>query len=48
MQGKNKVYIRNIQNDLANAVKKRQSVLILGPRQVGKTTLVSSLLSGVI
>ena len=40
MQGKNKVLLRYLSNDIASIIKKKQSCLILGPRQAGKTTLV--------
>ncbi len=40
MSGKYKVYLRNLDNQLSQLIKKRQSALILGPRQTGKTTLV--------
>lgn len=45
MQGKFKDYVRNIEQPLAQVVKKGQSALILGPRQTGKTTLVKACLS---
>ena len=40
MQGKNKVLFRYLDKEVASVIKKKQSCLILGPRQVGKTTLV--------
>jgi uncharacterized protein len=40
MSGKNKTYLRNLDNQIKLLIKKRQSALILGPRQTGKTTLV--------
>ncbi|MCK5320656.1 ATP-binding protein [Candidatus Parcubacteria bacterium] len=40
MQGKNKVLFRYLDKEIATVIKKKQSCLILGPRQVGKTTLV--------
>ena len=40
MQGKNKVLFRYLDKEIAEVIKKGQSCLILGPRQVGKTTLV--------
>lgn len=40
MSGINKVYLRNLDNQLKLIIKKHQSALILGPRQTGKTTLV--------
>jgi predicted AAA+ superfamily ATPase len=42
MQGINKVYIRNLEEALRRAIAKKQSVIIFGPRQTGKTTLVKS------
>ena len=47
MQGKNKPLLRYLETDIRRLIAKRQSGLILGPRQVGKTTLVQNLLSGV-
>lgn len=38
--------MRTIQGRLRNSVDKRQSLLLLGARQVGKTTLVANLLAG--
>ena len=46
MQGQSKVYARLIRKDLENSLKKGHSFLLLGPRQVGKTTLVADLLAG--
>ena len=46
MQGKYKTYVRNMEEPLAQVVRKGQSALILGPRQTGKTTLVKACLSG--
>ena len=46
MQGKYKVYVRNMEEPLAQVVRKGQSALILGPRQTGKTFLVKACLSG--
>jgi uncharacterized protein len=40
MQGKNKPLFRYLEKRLINLVSRNQSALILGPRQVGKTTLV--------
>ncbi|MCK5459583.1 ATP-binding protein [Candidatus Parcubacteria bacterium] len=40
MQGKNKALFRYLDKEIAGIIKKKQSCLILGPRQVGKTTLV--------
>jgi predicted AAA+ superfamily ATPase len=45
MQGKNKPLIRYLDFALRHLLKKRYSCLILGPRQVGKTTLVHGCLS---
>jgi len=42
MQGKNKQLLRYLERRISGLIQKRQSALILGPRQVGKTTLVSS------
>jgi len=44
MQGKNKVMFRSIAADLAHVIKRKQSALLMGPRQVGKTTLIENLL----
>jgi len=46
MQGKNKVYIRNLEEPIRQVIRKGQSALILGPRQTGKTTLVKKCLTG--
>lgn len=46
MQGIYKVYIRNIEKQLQQLIRKNHSALILGPRQTGKTTLVKKCLSG--
>jgi predicted AAA+ superfamily ATPase len=46
MQGKNKHLIRYLDSRISDIIKKRYSCLILGPRQAGKTTLVSNLLEG--
>jgi len=46
MQGKNKVLIRYLAAALARLIKKKYSCIILGPRQVGKTTLVGECLKG--
>ncbi|MCG2725163.1 MAG: ATP-binding protein [Elusimicrobia bacterium] len=43
MQRKNKVLFRNLQSEIARLIKNKQSALIFGPRQVGKTTLVKNL-----
>lgn len=47
MQSKNKPLLRYLEADMKRLVAKRQSGLILGPRQVGKTTLVRNLISGI-
>ncbi len=47
MQGKNKPLLRYLNTAILNAIKKKYSSLILGPRQVGKTTLVNECLKGV-
>jgi len=44
MQGKNKVLFRYLNASIAGVIKKKQSCLILGPRQAGKTTLVNECL----
>jgi len=44
MPGKNKVLFRYLTHSLQTLIKKRYSCLILGPRQVGKTTLVNECL----
>ncbi|MFH0828197.1 MAG: ATP-binding protein [Candidatus Omnitrophota bacterium] len=44
MQGKNKPLFRYLNKAIASALKKKYSSLILGPRQVGKTTLVNECL----
>jgi predicted AAA+ superfamily ATPase len=46
MQGKNKVLLRYLNTAISDAIKRRHSVIILGPRQVGKTTLVNECLRG--
>jgi len=46
MQGKNKVYLRHLTRHIQELIRKRQSALILGPRQTGKTTLVKETLKG--
>lgn len=45
MQGKVKVYIRNLSEHLSACIRKGQSALIFGPRQTGKTTLVKECVS---
>lgn len=47
MQGVNKQLFRYMQVGLENLIQKGYSCLILGPRQVGKTTLVNACLSPV-
>ncbi len=47
MQGKNKPLLRYLEARLKDLIAKKQSALIFGPRQVGKTTLVNKLLEGV-
>lgn len=42
MQGKNKQLLRYLSIPVSNVIKKKRSCLILGPRQVGKTTLVNA------
>ncbi|MBI5700126.1 ATP-binding protein [Candidatus Saganbacteria bacterium] len=44
MQGKNKHILRYLEIALKGLIKKRYSALILGPRQVGKTTAVQACL----
>jgi predicted AAA+ superfamily ATPase len=46
MQGKSKVYIRNLEQPIRRVIGKGQSALFLGPRQTGKTTLVKKCLFG--
>jgi predicted AAA+ superfamily ATPase len=41
MQGKNKLLFRYLEKELKAVINKKQSCLIFGPRQVGKTTLVN-------
>lgn len=43
MQGKNKQLVRYLDTSVSKLIKKGYSGLILGPRQVGKTTLVKDL-----
>jgi predicted AAA+ superfamily ATPase len=45
MQGKNKVYIRGLEEAVRQMLERSQSAVIFGPRQVGKTTLVSGCLA---
>jgi len=47
MQGKNKVLLRYIGRAVEDAIEKQYSCLILGPRQVGKTTLVNECLKDI-
>lgn len=42
MQGKNKLLNRYLESSLTRLIKGRYSALILGPRQVGKTTIVNT------
>lgn len=44
MQGKNKQLLRVIEKGMAKALKRGDSILLLGPRQTGKTTLSNKLL----
>lgn len=46
MQGKNKLLSRYLDKTISGEIKKKYSFLILGPRQVGKTTLVNECLKG--
>lgn len=46
MQGRNKPLLRYLGARVRQLIAKRRSALILGPRQVGKTTLVRHVLSG--
>lgn len=46
MQGNHKAYLRNLERRLRLLIDNRQSALMLGPRQTGKTTLVKECLSG--
>ncbi|MDD5434173.1 MAG: AAA family ATPase [Nitrospira sp.] len=45
MQGKFKVYLRNLGQRVRYITDNKQSAIILGPRQTGKTTLVKQCLS---
>jgi len=47
MQGNNKALLRYLDTAIADVIKKKYSCLILGPRQVGKTTLVNECLKNV-
>ena len=42
MHSKNKHYFRYLDNEIDLLIKEKYSCLIMGPRQVGKTTLVKS------
>lgn len=44
MQGKNKQLLRIVEAALKNTMKKGRSLLLLGPRQTGKTTLIQNIL----
>ena len=44
MQGKNKPLLRYLEARLCQAILNKQSALVLGPRQVGKTTLLQKVL----
>jgi len=46
MQGKNKRLIRYLRVSISGLIKKKYSCIILGPRQVGKTTLVGECMEG--
>ena len=46
MQGKNKLLFRYLEKNIKKSLSKKQSFLLLGPRQVGKTTLIKTILSG--
>ncbi|MBU0721989.1 ATP-binding protein [Patescibacteria group bacterium] len=45
MQGKNKPLLRCLEKEIKKTLSHKRSCLILGPRQVGKTTLVKTILS---
>ena len=47
MSGKSKVYFRNLMSDVTRLVARRQSAIIFGPRQTGKTTLIRQALHGI-
>ncbi len=47
MQGKNKLYFRFTEKKINQILQRGRSILMLGPRQVGKTTLVQSVLKAV-
>ena len=44
MQGKNKQLLRYLEKEIKKTFKNKRSCLILGPRQVGKTTLIKTAL----
>lgn len=44
MQGKNKQLLRYLEKEIIKTLNSKRSCLILGPRQVGKTTLVKTIL----
>ncbi len=45
MQGKNKPLFRYLEKEIKKTLSHKRSCLILGPRQVGKTTLVKTIIS---
>lgn len=47
MQGKNKQLLRILEDNLRQTINRGHSLLLLGPRQTGKTTLVQKILSGI-
>ncbi|HLD61745.1 MAG TPA: ATP-binding protein [Patescibacteria group bacterium] len=47
MSEKNKQFTRYLAKDIQRMIKKNNSILLFGPRQVGKTTLVSNALSSI-
>lgn len=47
MQGINKVYIRYLNDYINRSIGRKQSIIMFGPRQVGKTTLVKRCLSNI-
>ena len=47
MQGKNKKLLRYLNKAVSNTIRRKHSCLILGPRQVGKTTLINECLKHV-
>lgn len=46
MQGKNKKLLRYLNASISGLIKKKYSCVILGPRQVGKTTLANECMKG--